>query len=84
MEKSSEKVDKGFELVYRRLSYRRKFIRTIWMTPFAALVIFILFYFQKSLLVSFVITIIIVITDVMQLSYTYHKWKNPDTTHFTE
>ena len=29
------KVDKGFELVYWKLSYRRKFIRTLWMIPWA-------------------------------------------------
>ncbi len=28
-----EKVDKGFELLYKNLSYRRKFIRTLWMIP---------------------------------------------------
>lgn len=27
------KVDKGFELIYTNLSYRRKFIRTLWMAP---------------------------------------------------
>ena len=27
------KVDKGFELVYWKLSYRRKFIRTLWTIP---------------------------------------------------
>ena len=26
-----DKVDKGFELFYDNLSYRRKFIRTIWL-----------------------------------------------------
>jgi len=34
-------IDKGFCLMYHKLSYRRKFIRTIWMTPFAILVIYI-------------------------------------------
>lgn len=32
-EKNMNKVDKGFELVYWELSYRRKFIRTLWMIP---------------------------------------------------
>ena len=31
--KNMNKVDKGFELVYWKLSYRRKFIRTLWMIP---------------------------------------------------
>lgn len=84
MEKSSEKVDKGFELIYWKLSYRRKFIRTIWMTPFVALAIFFLFYFHKSLLVSFILTITLIIVYVIQLLYTYHKWKNTNTTHRTK
>ena len=28
-----EKIDKGFELDYWKLSYRRKFIRTLWLIP---------------------------------------------------
>ncbi len=27
------KIDKGFELMYFRLSYRRKFLRTLWFSP---------------------------------------------------
>lgn len=27
------KVDKGFQLIYWKLSYRRKFLRTLWWTP---------------------------------------------------
>ena len=30
-----DKVDKGFELIYWKLSYRRKFIRTLWLIPWA-------------------------------------------------
>ena len=30
----SQKVDKGIELCYWKLSYRRKFIRTLWIIPF--------------------------------------------------
>lgn len=29
----SEKVDKGIMVCYWKLSYRRKFIRTLWMDP---------------------------------------------------
>ena len=29
----SEKVDKGVEFCYWKLSYRRKLIRTLWMIP---------------------------------------------------
>jgi hypothetical protein len=29
----SDKTDKGFELSYWKLSYRRKFVRTLWGAP---------------------------------------------------
>ena len=41
-----EKVDKGIELCYWKLSYRRKFIRTLWMIPIA---IVIIFYFHTKI-----------------------------------
>ncbi len=28
-----DKVDKGFELFYNNLSYRRRLIRTLWLFP---------------------------------------------------
>ena len=34
----SEKVDKGIQFCYWKLSYRRKLIRTIWMIPLNGLV----------------------------------------------
>ena len=33
-----EKVDKDFELLYENLSYRRKFIRTLWLIPIGIVV----------------------------------------------
>jgi len=41
----ANKVDKGFELRYWRLSYRRKFIRTLWMIPFLLAAIILIFIF---------------------------------------
>jgi hypothetical protein len=35
------KIDKGFCIQYWKLSYRRKFIRTIWMLPFVGLMFLI-------------------------------------------
>ena len=34
-----EKVDKGIELCYWKLSYRRKLIRTLWMIPIAIFIV---------------------------------------------
>ena len=75
MEKSDEKVDEGFELVYWKLSYRRKFIRTLWMLPLLVLVIFLHFYFPSGYLGSSVTCAIIVVGYMVQLLYTFYKWK---------
>lgn len=34
----NNKVDKGFEVLYWRLSYRRKFIRTLWLMPIGIII----------------------------------------------
>ena len=45
-----DKVDKGFELLYDNLSYRRKFIRTIWLIPIGIVVGIVITYI--SIIVS--------------------------------
>ena len=75
MEKSDEKVDEGFELVYWKLSYRRKFIRTLWMAPLLVLLIFLHFYFPSNYLVSDATCAIIFVMYMVQLLYTFYKWK---------
>ncbi len=37
--KQCEKIDTGIELCYWKLSYRRKFIRTLWMIPLSIITI---------------------------------------------
>ena len=82
MDTSSEKVDKGFELRYWKLSYRRKFIRTIWMAPLVPLAIFLLFHFHKSLFVALTLSLAVILIDAIQLLYTYHKWQRTDASPF--
>lgn len=67
-------TDRGFAFFYWRLSYRRKFIRTIWMIPFAIIAIamsIIVLPYQITIFMS----IGIVVALVAQLFYTYRKWK---------
>jgi predicted PurR-regulated permease PerM len=74
-----DKVDEGFCWVYWKLSYRRKFIRTLWMTPFViAVIAFILFvqpYTWLSHTIPVIMSIVLVVIYVIQLMYTFHKWK---------
>lgn len=72
---NNNKVDKGFQLIYWKLSYRRKFIRTLWMTPFAIIAIALMFLAGGSILINTVLSLLIVIMYLTQLIYTYAKWK---------
>jgi len=69
------KVDKGFELIYWNLSYRRKFIRTVWMIPFGVLILLIDWLLIDKFILNIILTLFIVISLISQLSYTYLKWK---------
>ena len=75
---NGEKIDKGFELVYWNLSYRRKFIRSLWATPFLIFAIILGWVVWKSVLVAALFTILGVGIEITQVIYTYKKWKNID------
>lgn len=68
--------DKGFEIFYNKLSYRRKFIRTIWLIPVGIGVGILIMYI--SIIVSLYYWIIFIITLVHQLKYNYTMWKKGD------
>lgn len=68
-----DKVDKGFELFYDNLSYRRKFIRTIWLILIGIIVGIIITYI--SIIVSIFYWLIFIISAVKQLKYNYTMWK---------
>jgi hypothetical protein len=62
-------IDKGFCLVYFSLSYRRKLIRTLWMMPFAFVLLFLdipypVLWFVGSLVLS-----------IIQAAYNFYQWK---------
>lgn len=73
------KKDKGIGFLYKNLSYRRKFIRTLWVTLIGILVsIYALLmsadkYFVCILIVGFAVV------DFRQLRDTYTKWKSEKT-----
>lgn len=70
----NEKVDKGFELLYKNLSYRRKFIRTLWLIPIGIIVGIVVTYI--SIIVSIFYWIWLIITTIKQLKDNYTTWKN--------
>lgn len=69
-------VDKGFELYYWNLSYRRKFIRTLWV----CLILFVLLILLRDLFLENTLRMVILyivcpIASIVQAVYNYKKWK---------
>lgn len=68
-----DKVDKGFELLYDKLSYRRKFIRTIWMILIGIGVGVLIT--SINMVISLLYWIPFVIIGIKQLRDNYTMWK---------
>lgn len=68
------KKDKGFELLSNNLSYRRRFIRTLWLIPIGIAVGIVITYI--SIIVSIFYWIWFIIATIKQLKDNYTMWKN--------
>lgn len=70
------KIDKGLVWSYWKISYRRKFIRTLWMIPFLVLAIVIISYSHKytTFIKAFLILILLII-EAIQLIYNYRHYQ---------
>lgn len=77
----NDKVDKGFELIYWKLSYRRKLIRTLWLLPFTLIlcVIMTLLTIDIDKKIPIIFTIILVSATTIQLIYNYYMWQKKET-----
>lgn len=73
--KNSGKVDKGFELFYWKLSYRRKVIRTLWLLPLILLAALYVYIKKDSMMLAITAAVILVIIAIIQIIYNYRKWK---------
>ncbi|MDO4171050.1 MAG: hypothetical protein Q4D45_14350 [Lachnospiraceae bacterium] len=73
--KNREKIDESFVFCFWKLSYRRKFIRTLWMLPFLIIVIFYIHITFKSYLFTGIIGAILSTIFILQAVYYYKKWK---------
>lgn len=72
------KVDKGFKFAYHSLSYRRKFLRTIYSIPLCIFPLAIIYYLEGFTANFIFVTLLLVIVFVFQTSYNYVKWKKED------
>lgn len=71
-----EKTDKGFALIYWKLSYRRKFIRTLWQFPIPILATIFIQLTLKSYHITIILGAVFILAYVIQAVYTYRKWKS--------
>lgn len=77
--KDKEKVDQGFTMLYYRLSYRRKFKRTLWMLPALFIAGAIIFWLSNwSTAFNSLIISLLIVVYTSQLIYTYIKWKRSE------
>lgn len=70
-----EKVDKGIELCYWKLSYRRKLIRTLWMIPIAIFIVLCFYITFWSTIWTFLVAVAFAMILLIQAMYNYKKWK---------
>lgn len=70
----TEKVDKGFELIYFRLSYRRKMIRTLWMTLLLPVSYFLLRFMGLDLFYTWIFMAVFLLGHAAQIAYNYYMW----------
>lgn len=70
-----EKVDKGFELNYYKLSYRRRFIRTLWLIPWMIIALCCMHWLGAPTFIIVLVAVIFVIGDFIQALHNYKKWK---------
>ena len=59
-----------------KLSYRRKFIRTLWMIPIAIVIIFIFILHSIHPSDMLLVATLLAIMLLIQAIYNYRKWKN--------
>ncbi|MCY6485408.1 hypothetical protein OW763_13815 [Clostridium aestuarii] len=69
------KIDKGFEFFYSKLSYRRKFIRTLWMIIGVLIMPLSLYFSNVDTYINIIISTLMLIIWSIQLLYTYMKYK---------
>ncbi|MGG4167028.1 hypothetical protein ABEW00_06045 [Rossellomorea vietnamensis] len=70
----TQRTDKGIEYNYFRLSYRRKMIRTLWMTPLILVLYFLLRFIGLNLTYTLIFVGIGLVSDILQIAYNYHMW----------
>lgn len=72
------KLDKGFKFAYYGLSYRRRFLRTIYSIPIFIISLVIIYFVEGFSFIFIFFTFLFVILFAIQASYNYIKWKKEE------
>ena len=71
-------VDKGFELNYYKLSYRRRFIRTLWLILWINLILILLHFLGEPAYIVVPMAVGFAVIEYIQASINYKKWKEEE------
>ncbi|WP_100407828.1 hypothetical protein [Bacillus solitudinis] len=77
--KATDKLDKGFEVNYFKLTHRRKMVRTLTSAPIILIALIIIHYYSNWSLAVYVTFILFVLLALcIQLVYNYKMWKKDE------
>ena len=74
------KVNKGVQIIYGKLSYRRKFIRSLWMIPGTISAVLLVWRINYDTVTKIIWSILLIIIHIIELIYNYLKWKKDEST----
>lgn len=74
------KVNKGVQIIYGKLSYRRKFIRSLWMIPGTIIAVLLVWRINYDTVTKIIWSILLIIIHIIELIYNYLKWKKDEST----
>ena len=70
-----KEVDKGFELFYKNLSNRRKFIRTVWLSIIGIFILLYVLLTVENKGRTLIFVVIFVAVGIRQLFITYRGYR---------
>lgn len=74
--RKKKKVDKGFHLIYYKLSYRRRMIRSFTTLPVAIVAVIIIYLYTEWSTITYVfLGLLFLLLFSIEVLYNYVKWQ---------
>ncbi|MBB6513800.1 fatty acid desaturase [Gracilibacillus halotolerans] len=74
--RKKKKVDKGFNLIYYKLSYRRRMIRSFTTLPVAIVAVIIIYLYTEWSTITYVfLGLLFLLLFSIEVLYNYIKWQ---------